>query len=256
MKLAHIIPPAAVGPMAPLLGDYHLLLPSLVPDTRYRDEYRHRREVAVPGFYMLDNGIAEGKATDFPHLLAMAKVMGADEVILPDVMKDMDRTLRAVAQAFYPAFECRHKYKFMFVLQGQDIAECVHSAVRAMNMYPGIINTFGIPRHILSRGSHARQAIATRLALEFPFKPVHLLGMHPEHSNELLKYGEAYAALGVRGIDTSLAWNATLAGEPLNGSDNLTIERQPIEEFRKAEPTVEQLDLLWKNIGVMNEWTK
>jgi hypothetical protein len=257
MKIAHIIPPRALEHVSDLLGDYHLLLPSLMGSEPYRDEYRTR--TSLNNYYILDNGIAEGRAVDFIHQLAMARVIGAQEVILPDVMKDMDGTLRAVAQAFYPAFEHRSRYQFMFVCQGKNISECVHSAIRAMNLYPGIIGSFGIPRHTLSNGFRARVTIATRLSLEFPHKPIHLLGTHPEYSNELMELASHLSTIGVRGADTSLAWNATQAELPVDLARGTIVERQPIDEFKKASfdhAAPSYIKLLRDNIEAMNSWVK
>lgn len=254
MRIAHIIPPRVLEHVSDLLGDYHLLLPSLMGSEAYRNEYIRR--TSSNNFYILDNGIAEGRAVDFVHQLAMARVIGAQEVILPDVMKDMDGTLRAVAQAFYPAFEYRKRHRYMFVVQGKNISECVHSAIQAMNLYPGIISSFGIPRHTLSNGGNARTSIATRLGLEFPRVPVHLLGTHPEYSTEVMELAGHFRAIGVRGVDTSLAWNATLMEMPVNLASGAIIERQPIDEFKKAVLFPPHLSLLRDNMEAMNSWVK
>jgi hypothetical protein len=254
MKLAHILPPRALIEVPELVGDYHLLLPSLSSTSAaYRQFYQER---ATIDYLMLDNGIAEGNRIDFAHQLVAAKVLNVQEVVLPDVMKDMDRTLSAVAQAFYPAFEQRRHFRYMLVAQGSSIIDCASTVERAMNMFPGMVHTIGIPRHILSRHPDARLMLAARLQ-RFG-KQIHLLGMHPEHPWEIKNCSQAYDELGVRGVDTSMAWNATLQGIQLSGAQslnyNLIIERQPIGDFAVAVPTPAQLALLRENMETMNEW--
>lgn len=214
---------------------------------------------------IMDNGAAEGKMAGFGHVLSHARLMNVQEVVLPDVIKNMDRTLNVVAHAFYEAFEWRHRFRYMLVLQGKTVSECVQTAERAMNMYPGIIHSFGIPRHIIDTRPDARlRIVAQMMARELTAsRSVHLLGTHPAFPGELLALGKEYNALGVRGVDTSLAWNATKQGvqlkDPKSLNYNLVIERQPIEDFAKGSfdhAAPRYLDLLRENMETMNSWVK
>lgn len=260
MNVAHILPPRAIQHVQDLLGDYHLILPSLLRDETYRNGYKGLARI---DYLMLDNGVAEGSMSDFIHLLAAARAMGVQEVVLPDVMRDMDKTLRAAASVFYHAFENRRQYRFMLVCQGTTVSECFQTAERAMNMFPGIIDVFGIPRHILSVHPDARLRIAQKLRDKFRHIPIHLLGTHPEHTFEIKDCRNSYADLDIRGFDTSLAWNATLQGVRLRGHEslsyNLIVERQPIDEFRQASfdhADSRYIKLLRENMEEINSWVK
>jgi hypothetical protein len=260
VKIAHIVPPKAL-PFVPSdsISDFHLLLPSLFSDIPYRDYYK---KLANLDYLIMDNGVAEGRGYSFPTILQMSRVMGVQEIVLPDIMGNMDRTLRAAAQVFYPAFENRHHFKFMFVVQGENWREAIHCAERAMNMFPGLIYCFGVPRHFLRFGGGARATIVEALRTRWPVKPIHLLGTHPEYPMELLIHSRTYRDCQVRSCDTSMAWNATLREHDLGSKDfssTTIIERQPIDEFKKASfehSAPRYVELFRKNLEVIESWTK
>jgi hypothetical protein len=259
MKVCHILPPKVIPYVSDILGTQHLLLPALMRYDTYRQFYIRD---SVGGWLTLDNGVAEGRMVSFGHVLAMARAANVQEVVLPDVMCNMDLTLELLSQTFYEAFIRRFDFKFMFVPQGETIKEVIHCAEQAINMCPVLIHSFGIPRHILSVAPSARAQIAAELRDQFPRREIHLLGTHPDEVSELRYYGYDYRDVGVRSVDTSLAWNATLESVPLNGSRslsyNLSIKRQPIDEFATAtfENGFEaaQEKLLRDNMEAINSW--
>lgn len=253
MRIAHILPPRIIdGSIVPLMDQYSLLLPSLMGERNYRNVYREQ-----PGFKIMDNGIAEGDRADFQHLLYCARILGCQELVLPDVMGDMDETLRIVARTFYEAFEHR-EFDFMFVTQGRTMLEMIHCAQRAMNLFPGIVNSIGIPRHIIGREGviDARLRIAERVRHSYPNVEIHLLGTHPDYPHELFMLRNNFHILRVRGIDTSLAWNATRAkirlSDPTSLSYNSSVPRQAIKDFAVAEHV--DMKLLRDNMEVLNRW--
>ena len=259
--MCHILPPKVVGTVdKKLLGDQHLVLPSLMPNERYRAFYR---DWAGIDWITLDNGVAEGDRFHFEHILAMARMANVQEVILPDVLKDSDKTLEDLIQWYYEAINYRNSYRFMFVPQGRTISEIIHCAEQALNMAPGLISTFGIPRHILDVSPSARaqavMGLRERCAPQAHYD-IHLLGTHPDEPSELMYYGEDFKSFGVRSVDTSMAWNATLQGIRLNGPKSLrdnSIKRQSIEDFKEAsfdhaDPRYK--DLLHDNMEAINSW--
>jgi hypothetical protein len=258
VKVCHILPPRVLPEVADILDTQHLLLPALMKYDTYRQFYIRD---SVGDWLTLDNGVAEGRMASFNHILATARVANVQEIVLPDVMGNMDLTLELLSQTFYAAFLYRRNFKFMFVPQGQSVGEVIHCAEQAMNMCPVIINTFGIPRHILSEGPSARAQIAFELHARTRNRDIHLLGTHPEHVTELANYGDDFNRIGVRSVDTSLAWNATLQEIPLKDpkslSYNLSIERQPIDEFATASfdhADPRYVKLLRDNMEAINSW--
>lgn len=259
MKVCHIIPPKVLPLVDDFLCDQHLLLPALLTTPEYRSFYQKK---ATIDWLTLDNGVAEGRRMSFGHIMAMAKVAQVQEVVLPDILGDMERTLGLLSETFYEAFQYRNDYRFMFVLQGKTMKELIHCAEQAMNMCPVLINTFGIPRHILSEGIAARAQIAWELTKRFPNRSIHLLGTHPNVVDELDEMSRDFKDAGVRSVDTSLAWNAMLESvrlkDPKSLSYNSSINRQPIDEFATAslEPGFEeaQLRTLCDNMEAINSW--
>lgn len=262
MRVAHILPPRVAPRVNDLLSDHHLILPSLVTNETYRQFYRDK---TTSDWVTLDNGVAEGHLTSFGHLLSIAKATNVQEVVLPDVLYDQDKTLDYLVASFYEAFKHRFNLRFMFVPQGKTINEIIQCAEQAFNMCPGIISTIGIPRHILSEGIAARAQIvwALRERIRGPFE-IHLLGTHPGVVEELIEMGRDFKDAGVRSVDTSLAWNAMLESAPLKEpkclSYNLEVRRQPIAEFAKAyfEPGFEEAQefMLRSNMEAINTWVK
>lgn len=263
MKVAHILPPKVVDQVpAKLLNDYSLILPSLFQHQTYRNFYRKQ-----DGYMILDNGAAEGKRESLELICNMGRAMlgKVDEIVLPDVIGNMDGTLDAIAQEYYTAFEYRTRFKFMMVLQGKTFLDYLSCAERAINMFGGLIHAFGVPRHILSTLQNttskrdARLRLARELLSRHPNKAVHLLGTNPAYPYELLEYGQQLSDIGVRGVDTSMAWNAALSGtllDPKGLNYNINISRQPIEGFYEAklDPKTETAEFLFRNMEVMNSW--
>lgn len=260
MKVCHILPPKVLPAVEDLLDDQHLLLPALMPIQSYNQFYRGHSGV---DWLTLDNGVAEGKMSSFAHLMAMARLANVQEVVLPDVMGDSDNTLDLLLRTVYEAYTYRKQFRFMFVPQGKSLKEIVHCAEQAMNMCPGIISAFGIPRHILGTGENdiVRVWIAQELRARF-LNDIHLLGTHPNRPFELKNWGQEFQRM-CRSVDTSLAWNATLQGIRLSGTEslnyNLSIARQPIVEFAIAgfdHADHRYIDLLRDNIKEINSWVK
>jgi hypothetical protein len=257
MKVAHIVPPNALLQVEKLLGDYHLCLPSLTRSTDYTRFYSAYTLHPNSAHVILDNGVAEGYRTDFAHLLHIARVLNASEVVLPDILRDGDATLEASADAFYEAFRVRQAFRFMLVCQGTTVVECASTAERAMHSFPGIIGSFGVPRHILSLRPTARLEIVQRLWGMFPRIPIHLLGTYPAYPGELKEFGHTYRSIGVRGVDTSLAWAATRQDLVLGSHSldyNTIIERQSVDEFRTHIPTDDEVLRLRENMEVISSW--
>jgi hypothetical protein len=126
-----------------------------------------------------------------------------------------------------------------------------------MNLFPGIIHSFGIPRHILSQGPDARYRIARDLHSLAPDKSIHLLGTHTDFPYELYYYAEEYNALGVRGVDTSMAWNATREGINLGDQLISRTSRASILDFMNATLwDDERMDLLVANMDAIASWIK
>jgi hypothetical protein len=152
MKLA-LIPPIAMLSDT-LTQDYHLLLPHLLENEDYATFYGGNNE---DDFYILDNGAAEGKEVDFGTLMEHADRLSVDELVIPDVLGDKERTLELFWQHIesFNDLECDP----MVVVQGETVMEC-DDFISQMVDYNRYM-TLGIPRHLLKRTGD----IAIRLKL-------------------------------------------------------------------------------------------
>lgn len=173
-----------------------MVLPHLLRSKTYTDFYRN-----IPGFKILDNGEAENvrdKFTDI-DLLTLGLAIGADEIVVPDVIRHCDLTIQKAHQFWDVLGKFENRFKFMGVVQGRSHAElmkCLNGLV-----YTDYISSLGIPRHLPETigDKSIRIWLAEFINEEFPGYDIHFLGAHSFVKEALLA-----AELGfVRGMDTS-----------------------------------------------------
>lgn len=224
--------------------DYQLLLPQLFTDPKYTRAYlRARRD---GDFMILDNGIAEGYASNQHELHTRARQLMVNEIVVPDTLGDMETTVLQAKQ-----FEAcaRAEFRYMGVVQGQSLSEC-YTCIRAFSDMP-YIRTLGIPRHLLTTiNQDARALIVAFVRRNFGWRfAVHLLGTSRDYMKEFENYSQHYQDQGVRGVDTSAPFVYALAGATLY--DNIRTER-PDDYF---DCTIEDGNLARINIQLMKGWT-
>jgi len=98
MKFALITPPQGFQVEIDLRLGYHFALAQYCGDPEYANHYH---ALGLAGhFTMLDNGAAEiGSAIALQRLMEAADLINPDEIILPDVLDDADKTLVHTARA-------------------------------------------------------------------------------------------------------------------------------------------------------------
>jgi len=85
-------------------GDFHLLLSHLLRDNRYFHHYRKQRNQGA--YLVLDNSAHEqGQGNDPEVLLFNALAIGAQEIVVPDVLDDGPATVEATTTALETWFE-------------------------------------------------------------------------------------------------------------------------------------------------------
>jgi hypothetical protein len=206
---------ALIPPLAALettkRTNYQLMLPHLASNHEYSEHYRALCNNASQ-FVMLDNGIAESNAWPWDHLCEMAWNFGVDEIVLPDVIGDLDKTIQASA-AFINDFrrETPLGCGLMFVAQGQNFAECCRAITWAAARPQ--VTTIGIPRHLLqTTGDHMIRfrlvKYIERVNQEYLFRrpmpiQIHFLGASPLWVREIEVAGH-FLRGKIRGMDTSM----------------------------------------------------
>lgn len=242
MKAA-LIPPRGYFNTA-LRSDYHLVLPQ-IPYDRY--EHLYSNLVDETDFIILDNGAAEGQLVTDGALTNAMFTYGANEVVVPDVISDMQATvahaIRFLTSQYLPSFT-----KPMLVVQGKTLTEVQQCIDIFSETWPEA--TLGIPRHLLGtlHDGSARAHVLSYIESTWGEKTVHLLGTHPKYPAEIKVLAEAFP--WVRGVDTSMPYNFTIAGELLTeASPGVARPDGYFDQVHKLDG-----DLLDRNIRTYLEW--
>lgn len=180
---------------------YNMFLTHLV------EKYPDYAEVAAncSGYKILDNSLIEcGSAMSLERVLDAAALIGADEIILPDVFQKGPETLEAVTKAIEHLKNVGKigKYKLMAVAQGRNVLEWIE-CFRKLSAMPEI-TCIGIPKVCAKMHEWGRPYFEE--AWKDTNKEIHLLGLwYGWEELDRYKYPEK-----IRGIDTCHnAWLAT-----------------------------------------------
>lgn len=120
-------------------GDFHLILSHLLDDQDYREHYKDQRERGA--WILLDNSAHEdGHGADAEKLIYQALDIGAQEIVVPDVLDDADASLEmsiAALETWNKMKNLKDKIdnlRFMYVPQGESyerLVYCLDNLVKA-----------------------------------------------------------------------------------------------------------------------------
>lgn len=209
MKLAIIPPVSCIGDVQQ--RKMHLLLPQLFDKDRYEKFYAYMPKRvsswSIDKEYILDNGAAEGYVYTLDVLHEIGRYYAVDEIVLPDVMGDPDRTFNNLKKTFRPG-----PFFYMYVAHGHSTDEVLDYTQKVISLYPEV-TAIGLPRILFDTvsndgGIDLRIRLAKRIVDELALEAgrtidIHLLGSHP------LWYREASQAAScseIRSMDTSLPY--------------------------------------------------
>ena len=167
-------------------------------DEAYRNMAKNHK-----GYKILDNSLIElDEAMSMKDVLNAAELIGADEVVLPDVFKNGSETIKATLNALGEHKEELKKYKTMAVVHGETIDEWIRTFL-IFSARPDI-DVLGIPKvmheQFTAHGIPGRARILNKV-ISLTDKEIHLLGLW-EHFNELTHYHHRLTK--IRSMDTSL----------------------------------------------------
>lgn len=198
MKLALITDPRGFNILNMMTFSYHLVLAQYVrSDPKYVDFYKERHERG--DFIMIDNGAAEDVRLSVHELVAAAKDVGADEIVLPDVLGDKNATLE---QTLHDITRNAVPTRMRAVCpQGESIGEwieCLQIIKDSMEFA-----TICVPKH-LERFEGGRRKVLEWLTEHYYHDRynIHLLGVWGDPFTEMMKL-KPFVSI-VRGIDTAL----------------------------------------------------
>lgn len=250
MKVAFIAPPKLLVklPGGMFKAENHIMmLPEFFDSPDYLGWHATRLE-----FKILDNGVAEGNMMGNEKLMAMANNVRATELVVPDVMGDMEKTVTAVTSfmAIHNSFQFKPP-RLMGVVQGNDFKECME----LVRFYRQIkhIKTLGIPRWLVNN-VHASFRIKLVALIRQEYKSdfaIHLLGASHAYPDECQSVERAHPGF-VRSIDTSLPFTYAQLG--LDLSPRYNVPRQP--SFKDFEWDKVDTELAIRNCNRFSFWAQ
>ena len=155
--------------------DMHMYLTHMVEKyPQYANTARDAR-----GYKILDNSLIElGGAVNLERVLNAAKVINADEIILPDVFQDGPATVKAVRESLqYLTDKWPNRdwpFKLMAVAQGATIEEWYTCYLELLAMPD--VDVIGIPKVLAKMHPQGRPYFVNELC-DLRQKPHHLLGL-------------------------------------------------------------------------------
>jgi len=207
MKLAHIVS----VPNSFLLGysSYFMALTHLIEqgDSEYISTFKELAR-RPDNIVILDNSIIELKETlNLDQLIKAAELIGAHEIIIPDTLKDAEKTLKTLRECIP---EIPTKYNIFAVPQGRNYGEWISCYDEIANIPR--VHTIGIPKLIdewsmeYQTNSNRTRVLQTmnRRKSTRKDKPHHLLGL-----NHISDLSVAKDYTWIRGCDTCVAFLAT-----------------------------------------------
>lgn len=167
-------------------------------DKAYRDMAENHK-----GYKILDNSLIElNGALSMRDVLNAAKIIEADEVVLPDVFMDGEATIKSTTEALEEYEEELKQYKTMAVVHGKTKDEFFRTFMY-FSERPDV-DVLGIPKVIheqfTANGWPGRPSLLSKV-INLTDKDIHLLGLWNSF-NELRHYGGNIKK--IRSIDTSL----------------------------------------------------
>lgn len=200
--------------------DMHMYLTHMVEKyPQYANTARDAR-----GYKILDNSLIElGGAVDLERVLNAAKVINADEIILPDVFQNGPATVKAVRESLqYLTDKWPNRdwpFKLMAVAQGATIEEW-YTCYQELLAMPDV-DVIGIPKVLAKMHPQGRPHFVNELCNLYR-KPHHLLGLWYSVS-EFTDYRDLNL---IRSCDTVLLGFMAKYGKPITGvrPDGFTVD--------------------------------
>jgi len=230
MDVALIAPRSMLG--FTQLGEVHFIIPVTVDEEFYANEKM---------FKIIDNGVYEtGRPLGFDELLSLARKVKANEVIVPDVLFDHEKTYTN-AQMFFDNY-IHGEFGKMIVPQAMSPEGWIDAYFRMTKTFDEA-NCIGVPKWLDGK-FHCRSAIMHYMRRHgiMADKPHHLLGVDSLADLITMPFE------GIRSCDTSKPFTYAYAGKGLTFWEDEDIKRVDFDA-----PKCENIPLLMSNINVLRE---
>jgi len=221
MKVATILPQNFLNLVK---GDsYHMCLAHLIDKPGMENYTRFfKNGIADDSYVIMDNGLIEGNPRPIEELIEKADMLGANELILPDVFKNSVETIKAVGAAMSYLENHPTDINLMAVPQGKNLPDWLCCAEMLLQ-YP--IKCLGIPKVLVSMGGRdgrlqALDALYQRCP-EISGLDIHLLGCW-QTPLEILTIAKAESQgliPTIRGVDSAIPYVYARAGLRISDDD-------------------------------------
>lgn len=236
------------------VGDFHLLLSHLLSDSRYKEHYILQRSMG--SYLVLDNSAHEqGEGNDPIELMTQARNIGAQEVVVPDVLFDAERTVEAAIsahEAWGSWFGSDEIPALMYVPQGQNYTEWRECLTDLVRVHRYSANRANMPPHLVLGVSKDYEMWDGGLfrILEETVKPLrdHLLSEGVKMQVHMLGWGRDIKALEIiahrfpwiRSTDSAKPFVYALSGIRINiDKDTEEYPGRPDDYFEREMNTAE-----------------
>jgi len=205
MEIAFIAPKSMAK--YTIAGDFHFIIPQNA--TAF---YRESRN-----YKMLDNGAYEGNAIFFEALLNIARKLKVDEIVIPDVMRDAQRTL---SNLYTLIKDVPDEFKVAAVPQGKTISEfleCFREISKMTN-----VDTICFPKWLGTSRPAVIHYLQTQRLLSYKFD-YHVMGL--DDPTELF----CYRGMDIRSVDTSMPFTYAYHLRKIKLFEPLKLQRVPMD---------------------------
>lgn len=220
------------------------------------------RKLSHGSHVILDNGMFEdNKPIDNDTLLRMAELYLADEIVVPDVRNDSEKTLEAVKTFLSDLFDAirtglleGQDPNLMFVVQGESQRHRKKMIDELAEHYTPANSVIGFPR-FLTRDEHTTRLelmeyVASKYGSRFK---LHMLGLSREWPAELLRATRQFGS-HLRGLDTSAPYVYAYHGVTIRPQWDAGGER-PNDYFSISAKRIEER-LVQFNIHILESWAR
>ncbi len=248
MKIAHIAPP---GYNTPWTSGYRMFLAQyLESDARYKTDAV--TSVRRGNFVMIDNGEAEGERIAFERVLIQALDIKADEIILPDSIRNHDETIELIKQNYKQV----PPYMRAIVPHGRSADQWQHCYAEIHDMLEAKYRTICVPKYTegFAEGRAGLLSWLHNVAKATQHYSVHMLGVAGHPQKEIL-IGNRY---NVRGLDTgaAVAWSQWGADIDEERDERFSLMWEPLTDVRETMPEeeIEAREQADRNAQYMEGW--
>jgi hypothetical protein len=250
VKVAHILPEAYAQFMH--RTSYHLVTAPMITGTNPGLAAMFRVLHNRGDFVIMDNGAAEVAAheaapTNFEEVVRLADLIGADEICMPDVLRDRRATLALIESTKAPNLV--PPTRRMFIPQGNSPQEWLAGFRDLLKRWKCV--SIGIPKHLerFGDGTHSGRWLicaALQQGRAYKYWNFHLLGCYDNPLKEFKPIAKDFP--WVRGMDSGVAAAYAQA--------NLGLRQYPGGHVQLRWNELLDDRLLEQNMDVLTDWAQ